>query len=289
MFERILVPLDGSRHAEAALPLVRKILERKDAEVVLLRALPPPPMVEGDITRITEMDRKEAESYLDVVLSALDARGTRARALIRGGSPAATILASAEEENATLIAMSTHGRTGAARWLFGSVAEEVLRSAPMPLLLARPFREGEPLPKRILVPVDPGDVSLEVLASAIELATVFGSHVMLLNVMPEGPAYGVPVPQITEAFERFRTAGVTVEPFLRKGDPAKEILSLARDQKADLIAMATHGRSGVSRMLFGSVAERVVRGATIPLLLVRGPRAVSEAAGPTTLGVIAKS
>jgi nucleotide-binding universal stress UspA family protein len=277
MFERILLPLDGSRLAEAALPLVRKILERKDAEVVLLRALPPPPMVEGDFGRVAELDRKEAEAYLETVQNGLDAQGVRTRVRIREGPAPAVILTTAEEERATMIAMATHGRTGAARWLFGSVAEEVLRSAPVPLLLARSFPaagRGE-LPKRILVPLDPGELSLEAVGPAAELAGVFGAHVVLLHVMPEGPAFGAPVVQITEAFERFRTAGLTVEPVLRRGDPAAEILSVVHDQKADLVAMATHGRAGVARMMFGSVAEKVLRKAEVPLLLVRGPRASS--------------
>lgn len=277
MFRRILVPLDGSTLAEAALPLVRRILEKKASEIVLMRALPPPPMVEGDFARVAELDHKEAEAYLDVVQNALDAQGARTRVRIREGPAPAAILTVAEEEQASMIAMSTHGRTGAARWLFGSVAEEVLRSAPVPLLLARSFPAGgrEALPRRMLVPVDPGDVSLEVIGPAVELATVFGAHALLLHVMPEGPAFGTPVVQMTEAFERFRTAGVTVEPILRRGDPAAEILSVARDQKADLVAMATHGRAGVSRMMFGSVAEKVLRKAEVPLLLVRGPRSAA--------------
>ncbi len=277
LFERVLVPLDGSILAEAVLPQVRKIASRKEIEVVLLRALPPPPMVEGDLGRVAALDRKEAEEYLERMRSAIRAP---ARWVVREGRPAETILSTAEEARATLIAMSTHGRTGASRWLFGSVAEEVLRSAPVPLLLTRSFPAAGagPIPKRILVPIEPGDVSLKVLDPAIELATVFGAHIVLLHVMPDGPAYGDPVNQVREAFERFRTAGLTVEPVLRRGDAAEEILSVARDQKVELIAMATHGRTGVSRLVAGSVAEKVTRGSQAPILLVRVPgRGAAEA------------
>ena len=270
LFERILVPLDGSILAEAVLPQVRKLAARRPVEVLFFRALPPPPMVEGDYAAVASFDRREAEAYLDRIQSAFELPSRRR---VREGRAAETILATAEDEGATLIAMSTHGRTGASRWLFGSVAEEVLRSAPVPLLLTRSFPAAgaEAVPRRILVPIEPGDVSLGVIGPAIDLATVFGAHVVLLHVMPDGPAYGDPVNPVREAFERFRTVGLTVEPVLRRGDAAAEILSVARDQRVELIAMATHGRTGVSRLVKGSVAEKVTRGADIPLLLVRVP------------------
>jgi nucleotide-binding universal stress UspA family protein len=233
-------------------------------------------MVEGDFETVVSHDLKEAEAYLDGVQSAFEAPSRR---VIRDGRPAETILAVAEEQEASLIAMSTHGRTGLSRWLFGSVAEEVLRSAPVPLLLTRSFpRPGaDAIPRRILVPIDSGELSLLGVDPAIELATTFAAHVVLLHVMPDHPPYGEPVYPVREAFDRFRTAGLTVEPVLRRGDAAAEILSVARDQKVELIAMATHGRTGVSRFVEGSVAEKVTRGSDVPLLLVRVPSRAAEA------------
>jgi nucleotide-binding universal stress UspA family protein len=280
MFERILAPLDGSPLAESILPLVRAFRARKRTELVLLRALPPPPMVGGDVGRVMELDRRAAEEYLEGLRKAESAGEGSLRVRVREGPPAETILAVAREERATLIALSTHGRTGLRRLLFGSVAEQVLRESPIPVLLLR-GQAAAPEPRKILLPVDPDDVSLEVVNAAIEVASTFGAHVVLLNVMKDALAYGPPVVQITRAFERFREAGVSVEPLLRRGDPADEILAAARDLSAGMIAIATHARRGLRRALVGSVAEKVLRHAEVPVLAIRG----GEGRRPLALGI----
>ena len=122
--------------------------------------------------------------------------------------------------------------------------------------------------QRILVPIDSTDASLEVVPPTLELAKLFGSHVVLLNVC-EGPECSIPVVQITAAYEKFHEAGVSVEPLMKQGDPAGQILDTSAVQKADLIAMTTHGRSGISRWMLGSVTEKVLRAATVPILAVR--------------------
>lgn len=146
MFRKILVPLDGSQLAESILPHVTTLARCGDAEVVLLRVhvlsahrygmmdpvgVPLTPAEE-------EGDRRKALAYLQTIIASLQSEGIKARALVRDGTVAETILAAADDEGADLIAMSTHGRSGIARWLIGSDANKVMHGARTPVLLIRP-------------------------------------------------------------------------------------------------------------------------------------------------------
>jgi nucleotide-binding universal stress UspA family protein len=141
MYKRVLVPVDGSETAEAILPFILEIAGPLDFEVVLLRVnQPTPPMpVEGTtFVYIDEPEVQEAcEAYVGGLGAEMRAKGVRATTRVRRGQPVEAILAAAREEKADLIAMTTHGRTGPARLLFGSVAEGVLRHADIPVFLMR--------------------------------------------------------------------------------------------------------------------------------------------------------
>jgi len=278
MFERILIPLDGSALAESVLIQVRRLLLRGDGELLLLQVVTLPPSTEADAGEPLDLLWARATEYLGNVAARLSAEGLRVRSRVVEGFPAHQILEVAKKEKATLIAMSTHGRTGLSRWVFGSVTEKVLRASPIPVLAIPSFlgiggdaapRGAEELPfRKILAPIAAEERSLEVLTPLIELARRFGSTVRLLHVC-EGPECAIPTHELRQAFERLRAEGVPSEPLLKEGDPAVRILETCRDEGADLIAMTTHGRSGVPRWLMGSVAEKVLWASNVPLLVVR--------------------
>jgi nucleotide-binding universal stress UspA family protein len=278
MFERILVPLDGSELAESVLHQVGRLLRRKDAEVLLLRVVTLPPATEGDVGIPLDLLRSRAEEYLHDAERRLTEQGARVKAMVVEGFAADRILETARNERVTLIAMSTHGRTGLARWVFGSVAEKVLRASAIPVLVVPSFTGtgGEAFPtgarelpfRKILLPIAAADLSLEIVPAVIEFAQLFESRVLALNVC-EGPECAVPVHQMRQAYEQLRAASVPAEPHVKQGDPALQILDTCRDTGADLIAMTTHGHSGISRWVLGSVAEKVLRGANVPLLVLR--------------------
>lgn len=140
-FERALVPLDGSLEAEAILPFIERIAGPLDMEIVLLRVVPPASFEAGmgGPARPAEPVVREldAQGYLGPLVVALRAKGVRAEARVRVGDPAAEIVAAIREAAADLVAMTTHGRSGLGRLLFGSVAEAVLRAAPVPVLMMR--------------------------------------------------------------------------------------------------------------------------------------------------------
>jgi nucleotide-binding universal stress UspA family protein len=142
MYKRVLIPLDGSEVAEAILPFIFDIAGPLDLEIVLLRVNRPIPPTVVDGTRVIEVEdmagrRREAQVYLDGIARELVEKGLRVETRVRRGEPVAEILAGARAEGADLIAMTTHGRTGPARLLFGSVAEGVLRHSGIPVFLMR--------------------------------------------------------------------------------------------------------------------------------------------------------
>lgn len=279
MIEKILVPLDGSQTAESILAQVRKLLFHADAEVLLVRAVTVPTGVEGQTVEMMELLRAQAAKYLAEVAARLSDQGARVRTILRTGEPADVILDAAEEEKVSLIAMTTHGRSGLTRWALGSVAEKVLRASPAPVLAVRSFGEGgEPAPaeelriKKMLVPLSDEPLSMEVLDPMLDLAKLFGSSVTLVHVC-EGTACSMPVPELTHAYERIREAGLSVDPVMRMGDPALQVLEACKDVGANLIAMTTHGRRGLSRWMLGSVTEKILRTSPVPLFVVRPAKA----------------
>jgi nucleotide-binding universal stress UspA family protein len=309
MFDRILIPLDGSRRAELILGQVAKVLRRKDSEVILLRVVDIPDVSRFEPARraaygsVRGRERAQAHEYIHALAGRLAGQGVRARGLIAEGSAAATILEQAAREEATLVAMTTHGRTGLARWLVGSVAEKIVRSSPIPVLLVRSFRPTplgdlqpatpEELPfRKILVPTDGSPAAEAALGPAARLAQLFDSKVVVLHaeppvVIPGQGEMGIPQvfpatpseedPVTDRVAERFRVLGLAASRRTVIGDAAGVILDRSHYEGVDLIAMATHGRSGFSRWVLGSVAERVLRHAGVPLLLVRADKGADSA------------
>ena len=143
MYERVLIPLDGSEVAEGILPFAEKVAGPLDAEVVLTRVVEPvspgEAMASARVAIPDTLFLRElaAKDYLAALAKGLETKGLRVRTALRVGAPAAEIVAAAVEEKPDLIAMTTHGRSGFRRVLFGSVAESVLRSAKMPVLMIR--------------------------------------------------------------------------------------------------------------------------------------------------------
>ena len=142
MYKRAIVPLDGSIVAEGIIPFILEIAGPLDMEVVLLRVVVPIPPSVIEASRYVEVEdvekrRIEAEAYLAPIVSALSVKGVRVTTQVRRGEPPAEILAGAKEAGADLIAMTTHGRSGLGRLLFGSVAEAVLRHSEIPVFLMR--------------------------------------------------------------------------------------------------------------------------------------------------------
>jgi nucleotide-binding universal stress UspA family protein len=300
MFERILIPLDGSPRAELILEQVERILRREDSEIILLRVVELPSDVQlghasKAVSRACEREREQGRRYIDQVTRKLEGRGIRVRGRVAEGPAAAMILEQARMEHASLIAMTTHGRSGLSRWLMGSTAEKIARLSPIPILLVRSFRptplgdlqpaSSRELPfRKLLVPTDGSPASSSVIGPAATLAGLSEADVTVLHVEIPVPVTGygemgmAPLldptpsekdPATAAPAKQFGDLGLSVKRRTIQGFPAEVILDLSHAEEYDLIAMATHGRSGFSRMFLGSVAERVLRHSGVPILLVR--------------------
>jgi len=276
VFERILIPLDGSPLAEAVLSQVAAILRRQDSEVFLLRVAPSLVRVRAQSSPFTSEERGVAECYVQELARRLVEEGIRARPVVEEGLPAPSILEVAERERITLIAMATHGRTGLTRWVFGSVVEKIIRASPVPLLILRSFRgETSPIPlapipfRTLLVPISPS--FHRIVPHVKEFAGLFKSRVVLLHVAESREENGSQAMQdeLTKVSEELMKGDVPSDILQRKGYPAHEILETCEDQRAELIAMSTHGRAGLSRWALGSVTEKVLQTARVPMLIVR--------------------
>ncbi len=300
MFERILVPLDGSPRAELILPQIARILRREDSEILLLRAVDVPAQIgRVNMAPVRAAHLEEAHKYLHDLTRRFQERGARVNGRVVEGYPADAILETARSEGSTLIALCTHGRTGLARWALGSTAEKVARASDVPILLVRSFRRtpkgdlepnvAEELPfRRILVPLDGSPTSMSILEPAQKFAQLYDSSILLLHVEPPYvpaspvlPGMEIALPEMAppptlsaqdevtaKAAERLTRAGLEVTRLTTAGEPASEILDLSVNRGMDLIALGTHGRTGLERWALGSVAERVLRSTEVPLLLV---------------------
>jgi nucleotide-binding universal stress UspA family protein len=288
--KRILVPLDGSDLAEAILPVVARLARDHEAEVVLLEVLA------GQQTREAEHEvERQAGAYLEQAVASLRGHGLRRvqRRVWYGEADQAIANATAREQ-ADLVAMSTHGRSGLDRLRFGSVAESVVRRTPVPVLLVRGIaawdRGGI---ERILVPVDGSEASEEVLPIVSCLAGPFDFEILLLHVVeatrslpgsPAGARGGRD--SETEAGYLVRLAaplearGLRVGTTVRAGLPAEVIPAVTAETNSGLVAMSTHGRSGLGRLFLGSVAVRVLRSVSVPVLLWKPPAGAGQP-GPT--------
>lgn len=293
MFAKILIPLDESNLAEQVLPCALALARRMKSEVTLLCAVPPIQQNEVtedghfiDMDEMMEIAQREAREYLNGVAAPLHADGLSVKTALETGIPSDCILDFAQSMDVDLIAMSTHGRTGVGRWVFGSVADRVLRNAACPVLLTRvPANAGGVL-QRILVPLDGSPFAERALPQAVELARLFNAELVLARVVTTPAAiYGTPeaMPLVIQEPDdeqpakaylrewqvRLQADGVRARAAVARPPIAESLLEMARAHGASLIVMCTHGRRGMRRWVYGSVADRLLQAAPVPVLLVR--------------------
>jgi nucleotide-binding universal stress UspA family protein len=318
MFQRMVVPLDGSPRAERAIPVAARLARASGGTVVLLRVaglptafVPSPSADPWTIQTIIDADVVEAKRYLQDVARLHHLTGVRVETEVVVGAAATAILSVAKARHVDLIVLCSHGYTGMKRWVLGSVAEQVARYAPVPVLLLReggpalvgtpPHAEG---PLRALVPLDGSVYAREALVPAAQLIAALAApgpcalHLSRVVVLPESAQISqsereailreakqylsATVDQLREGLLASPAAdlklaitwSVTTDDDIaagilrvaEEGEEAHEARELGR---SDLIAMVTHGSSGLPHWAMGSVTERVLHATSLPLLIVR--------------------
>lgn len=307
MYRTIVVPLDGSEFAEHAVAAAAGIARSEGARLHLVRAheapvIPTSPdvMVPYDAKWDTAL-RQEEREYLQSMANRISEKwGITTRTEVVDGPPAMAIATYAREMEVDLIVMTTHGRGGISRMWLGSVADAVIRRSGVPVLLLRGgdvarVDEGDKTekavrPHRILIPLDGSELSAGVIEPALWLGSPAHAHYTLLRVVLPVPLIRPPlatpdhkyaetvltdhVMQAREQLEltadRLRVRGYNVAvAVITDTVPAHAILEWAASNPVDIIALATHGRGGWSRVAVGSVADKVLRAANVPVLVFR--------------------
>ncbi|GHO91605.1 universal stress protein UspA [Reticulibacter mediterranei] len=326
MFQRIIVPLDGSSRAERAIPVAANLARASQGSIVFLRVVIPAhsigfygaePAV-GIVPTTLETNIAEADGYLTSVATIFRdyLKDIQIETEVETGAAASTILSAARWEHGDLIVLCSHGDTGLKRWLFNSIALQTARKSPMPVLIVNEHGEAHPLenlthPLNIMVPLDGSTLAETVLTSVMQLMTALKptgqNRLHLLRVVDipvvngsmRGHAQLDPIIRekactrakayLDTIVKRLQeeaqgktqleiTTSITVSP-----DVAGTIIRRAEESQCDMIAIATHGRGGLMRMLMGSVTERILGYTRLPLFIVRPQEPIvehSEAADP---------
>jgi nucleotide-binding universal stress UspA family protein len=294
---KVLFATDFSEHSEAALPHALWYAREFEAELHMLHAVvlhaddPANPDVDfPDLEEAYRQVDRWASGRMAKAVGRADEVGVAVKRVEeRGIAAAPVILGYAREEGVDLIVLATHGRRGVRRMLLGSVAEEVVRRADRPVLTVRSDekgKHGEP-PRRVLVPVDFSEHARRALLYGEALSERTGAELHVVHVLPD---MSFPDPYFAEAaqlramakaaqervpealarnVQEVLGAGADVHTHLEVGSPARTIVRVAEEEDVDHVVLSSHGRTGLERVLLGSVAEGVVRRASCPVLTVK--------------------
>jgi len=297
MFTKILIPLDGSKTSEKVLPLARILAATLHLPVELLEVV--------DISAATAHVAADKARYLDYLLAegesvsrehlkevAANFSGSKVVCTVERGKPAEVIIETAASEPGTLIAMATHGRSGVNRWLMGSVAEKVLRGSSNPLFLVRANDEDAMSPaamiKSIVVPLDGSELAESVLPTVVEVAKTLDTEVVLCRAYELAasayygsedylPNYDAMLLRLKAEMESYlkekadwlQACGLAHVSWVAfEGPSAEQIADYSCQHPDAMVIMCTHGRSGVSRWVLGSVTEKVIRHCADPVLVL---------------------
>jgi len=293
MTRTVIVPLDGSDASEEALGIAQRIQERQGSKLKLLSVVEVTTEFDAWIetapfTLEDELDSwlEERRGYLADVASRL---GDNVETEVRVGRPADEICAAVEAAGPAVVVMASHGRGGLQQFVLGSVALSVVHDVHCPVVVVHMQGDGAEAPSRldsVLLPTDGSSFSESVIDEALAILGEPKPDVRLIQVL-EHPAWAAnsmnaglvseyldasrEAAQIhlDESAAKLRERGYTAEAELRSGSAADGILESATQNRVHMIAMATHGRGGVGRLLLGSVAQRVLQRTDVPLLLIR--------------------
>jgi nucleotide-binding universal stress UspA family protein len=240
-------------------------------------------VVTQPLNELMEEARESTRSYLAATATRVQSAGAAVTTRVDEREPAEAILHAAAECDAWIIAMATHGQGGVTRWAFGSVADEVLRRSRQPVLLVRASSSWTGL-RHVMVPLDGSDLAEAILPTVERLAVALGARVSLETVGAEATAANIP-PRFLDARKNY---ALRLQDYLaRKADlmgasgvearsalvsahsPAEALLDWEAGHAVDLVAMTTHGHGGLARAAFGSVADRMIREGSAPVLVKR--------------------
>lgn len=286
-YRRVLVPLDGSELAERAIPYAKAIAKTKGSELILFTV---------SIASVEQLDRP-MKAYLELNVKELQSQGIKASIAIAYGNVADEIVSFADKKKVDLIIISTHGYSGIKRWVLGSVARKVLYGTCVQVLLikSKAPKASQVELKRLLLPLDGSPFAETPIPFIEELTKGTKTEIVLTTVCepPLVPSYGdrpinptwkkhrdklwaetqkQAAEYLNKVKSKLEKRGMQIKAQVIPGDlgrVAESIMQTAQKEKINMITMTTHGRSGVSRWVYGGVANRIVEQSVQPVLLIR--------------------
>ena len=283
MWKKILVPLDGSDTAELALPYAQELAGAFNSELILLY-----------------VGKSSEEEYLHMHELYLEKMAVQTKKVIKrvspvviSGKPAEGIVKYTEKNDIRLIVMASHGHSGIIPWATGGIASKVIDAIGVPLLLIKETKRRQTKEKhlisRILLPLDGSEAGEAAITRAKELKSRLEAEVILLEVVPEGrhirtiggldhilyPEQEIETfkaeakEYLDKVYKRLQRSKGELKVEIKSGDIAKEILNYAKKKKASLIAISSHGHSGMTKWVFGSTAQKIIQDSPIPVLVVK--------------------
>jgi nucleotide-binding universal stress UspA family protein len=287
MFEKILVPLDTSPFAEEVLPTVIELARSFDSEIHLVN------ICEAHKGPDAGVCQSYLEDKVEQINKGLEGKTNKIKADMLTGSPGQKILSLAKEEKAGLIVMSSHGLSGVTLWPLGSTVDKVLRQTRQPLLIIKVKQVQETASqggvfRRILVPLDGSELGARVVPFIVGIASRFGSEVVLFHVIQTdkrlhslGRIDSVPIREeemsslrkqaeeyLKGESRKFEGSGAAVVSLVKAGNVAEEIIKYAAEINCHLIALSSHGHSGLESWIIGSVTNKILHAGNKSLFFV---------------------
>jgi nucleotide-binding universal stress UspA family protein len=260
VYQTILVPIADSLQSQRILPYATRLAAAAHGRIVLVQAV-----ADREL-------RPRAESVLSRIQEDLRDQPFEVNVRIEAGDPRHVIVECARGTQADLIAMATDCQSDMDRWLNGSVSDSVLRHTNVPVLMVTPetvaWSADDARASSIVVPLDESPIAEEVLEPATMMAPLLNADLLLLHAIHDEAARPIANTYLTSVADQLRSSGLRVTTEVVLEDAVAAIQRAARQDQVSMIAMATHGRTGLARLMLGSVATHTVQHATVPILLV---------------------
>jgi nucleotide-binding universal stress UspA family protein len=284
----VLCPVDFSPVSLRALDYAIKLARHYESRLHLLHVIAPViPSLYVDTKKVEAAIQKQVDKKMPQLRKSARSLGVEAESVVRTGEIEREIQLAAREGKADLIVVGKHARSTVDRWFMGSTTDRLLRRSAIPLLIigeSKGKRSTSPHIRRIVVTTDLSEGSETALAYALSLAQERRASLIFLHVMPPqpiaiSPPLGPIVLEPRESADQIRRElenripadardKCSVETRVESGEPYRQILNVVKQTRADLLVMNIHGKGGLERALLGSTAERVIRGASCPVLAI---------------------
>ena len=295
MYQKVLVPLDGSKAAEMVIPYAEEVAAKFGSQMIIVSVSESVPadteqLYQAYLERTTEQVQHQLKGWKPD-------KETRVQSKVLMGKPADEILRYADETNVGLIAMTSRGSSVRPPWLLGNIVAKVLQATSKPVLLIRaPASEAaiqqKRLIKKILLPLDGSELGEAAITYGEALGGALDAELVLFQVVQPaaiveptevGVLYSQPITDESgkasamDYLNNFRKLlgkrGLKVSSAIAVGSPPDKIIDYTKENAIDLITMSSHGRTGIGRWVFGSVTDKVLHAGDTPVLVVRAPKA----------------